>query len=324
MRIHTVPLSGYRTTIDAVCLGTAGSYGTEYLRLEPNGDWKECAITAVFARNDVSIRVSVGADLWVKVPAEVTATATTLLDEGKIVFEGLMADGRVYTCDLAFFVAGHTDTGGANAGEPTPSEMEQLILLADQAQKAAASVVADAAAGKFNGAKGEKGDRGPVGPRGEPGPQGPKGEPGPQGAQGEKGEPGAMGPRGEAGPEGPPGEIGPQGIPGENGAVFVPSVDSAGNLSWTNDRGLPNPPTVNIRGMDGLHRVVIGDTEPEGTCVIWFDTRQRKPEEILLRLGADGDTVYLIAQVDGVDHPILNTGAPAPAEEDNTYQIEII
>ena len=32
------------------------------------------------------------------------------------------------------------------------------------------------------------------------------------------------------------------------GATFTPSVDSDGNLSWTNDGGLPNPPTVNIKG----------------------------------------------------------------------------
>lgn len=318
MRIHTVPLCGYRTIMDAVCLGTAGSYGAEYLRLEPKGDWKECAITAVFARNDISIRVSVGADLWVKVPAEVTAAATTLLDAGRIVFEGLMADGRVYTSDLPFFVAGHTGAGGANAGEPTPSEMEQLILLADQAQKAAASVVADAAAGKFNGAKGERGDQGPVGPRGE---QGPQGAPGPQGVQGPQGVPGPQGEKGEPGP------AGPQGVPGEEGAVFVPSVDGEGNLSWTNDRGLPNPPTVNIRGMDGLHRMVIGDTEPETGPVLWFDTRSRQAEpdeDIILQIGGDEDEASVIVSVDGVDYPVQNLSKPTQTSDPNTLTIDII
>lgn len=41
------------------------------------------------------------------------------------------------------------------------------------------------------------------------------------------------------------------GIDGENGATFTPSVDSAGNISWTNDKGLPNPTTVNIKGPKG-------------------------------------------------------------------------
>jgi len=35
---------------------------------------------------------------------------------------------------------------------------------------------------------------------------------------------------------------------GEQGATFTPSVDSSGNISWTNDKGLPNPPTQNIMG----------------------------------------------------------------------------
>lgn len=38
---------------------------------------------------------------------------------------------------------------------------------------------------------------------------------------------------------------------GENGATFTPYVDANGNLSWTNDKGLPNPNTVNIKGEKG-------------------------------------------------------------------------
>ena len=52
----------------------------------------------------------------------------------------------------------------------------------------------------------------------------------------------------EAGPQGPQGEQGPK---GEDGATFTPSVDTAGNLSWTNNGGLSNPPTVNIKGPKG-------------------------------------------------------------------------
>lgn len=38
---------------------------------------------------------------------------------------------------------------------------------------------------------------------------------------------------------------------GEQGATYYPSVDADGNLSWTNDKGLDNPETVNIRGPQG-------------------------------------------------------------------------
>lgn len=35
---------------------------------------------------------------------------------------------------------------------------------------------------------------------------------------------------------------------GGSGATFTPSVSSAGVISWTNDKGLPNPTPVNIKG----------------------------------------------------------------------------
>lgn len=38
---------------------------------------------------------------------------------------------------------------------------------------------------------------------------------------------------------------------GENGATFTPNVSKEGVLSWTNDRDLPNPEPVNIKGKDG-------------------------------------------------------------------------
>lgn len=37
-----------------------------------------------------------------------------------------------------------------------------------------------------------------------------------------------------------------------DGATFIPSLDAEGNLSWTNNGGLTNPPTVNIRGPQGV------------------------------------------------------------------------
>ena len=40
-------------------------------------------------------------------------------------------------------------------------------------------------------------------------------------------------------------------------ATFTPSVSENGDLSWTNDKGLPNPETVNIKGEKG-------DTGPQG------------------------------------------------------------
>lgn len=41
-----------------------------------------------------------------------------------------------------------------------------------------------------------------------------------------------------------------------DGATFIPSVDTLGNISWTNDRGRENPETRNIRGPDGISPVI--------------------------------------------------------------------
>ena len=45
--------------------------------------------------------------------------------------------------------------------------------------------------------------------------------------------------------------IGSGGGSGENGATFTPSVSEAGVISWTNNKGLPNPAPVNIKGPQG-------------------------------------------------------------------------
>lgn len=61
-------------------------------------------------------------------------------------------------------------------------------------------------------------------------------------------------------PQGKTGETGAQGVQGEigpRGYTFTPAVDDAGNLSWTNDGGLPNPEEINIKGP-------IGATGPQG------------------------------------------------------------
>ncbi len=42
------------------------------------------------------------------------------------------------------------------------------------------------------------------------------------------------------------GAPGADGADGTNGATFTPHVSSNGNLSWTNNGGLPNPETVNL------------------------------------------------------------------------------
>lgn len=56
------------------------------------------------------------------------------------------------------------------------------------------------------------------------------------------------------------GGSGADGKDGEDGATFIPSVDADGNLTWTNDKGLENPTTVNIMGPQGPQ----GEQGPKG------------------------------------------------------------
>lgn len=48
------------------------------------------------------------------------------------------------------------------------------------------------------------------------------------------------------GADGTNGQNGSDGVNGKDGVTFTPSVDENANLSWTNNGGLDNPPTVNI------------------------------------------------------------------------------
>lgn len=53
---------------------------------------------------------------------------------------------------------------------------------------------------------------------------------------------------------------------GEDGATFIPSVSADGIISWTNDKDLPNPEPVNIKGDKGDkgEKGDTGDTGPQG------------------------------------------------------------
>lgn len=74
------------------------------------------------------------------------------------------------------------------------------------------------------------------------------------------------------------------GSKGEDGATFIPNVDADGNLSWTNDKGLENPETVNIKGKDGIDGDEIGliqaTPSPDGKST---------EVEILVRKGDTGE-----------------------------------
>ena len=56
------------------------------------------------------------------------------------------------------------------------------------------------------------------------------------------------------------------------GAHYTPYVDGAGNLSWTNNGGLPNPPTVNVTGKGLTITGIVATTGDLPATTNQFDT----------------------------------------------------
>ena len=75
------------------------------------------------------------------------------------------------------------------------------------------------------------------------------------------------------------------GSSGDGGATFIPSVSADGVISWTNDKGLPNPEPVNIKGVKG-DKGDKGDTGATGA------TGEQGPQGIQGPAGADGADGY--------------------------------
>lgn len=70
---------------------------------------------------------------------------------------------------------------------------------------------------------------------------------------------------------------------GKDGTTFIPFVDDEGNISWSNDGGLTNPNTVNIKGPKGNVGAVgpqgpKGDTGPQGLPGIQGEQGETGPQ----------------------------------------------
>ena len=69
------------------------------------------------------------------------------------------------------------------------------------------------------------------------------------------------------------------------GATFTPVIDEAGNLSFTNDKNLPNPPAVNLKGKTGEK----GDAPIKGTDYYTEAEKQEFAREINDSITAEGN-----------------------------------
>ena len=201
----------------------------------------------------------------------VAQTTTSSADGGSNVVTVTLSDGKTSTFTVKNGSKGSQGEKG-DKGD-TGSEGPQGVQGIQGIQGPKGDIGAD-------GAQGPKGDQGEQGPKGD---KGDKGDTGATGANGTNGKDGVSVSsvkqtttstadggtnvvtvtlsngttstfnvkNGSKGSNGTNGTNGTNGKDGTNGATFTPSVDSAGNLSWTNNGGLTNPPTVNIKGPKG-------------------------------------------------------------------------
>lgn len=187
--------------------------------------WNGYNKTAVFRNGDEKISVVLNSDSALctgenecYVPYEVIKAPCFTVS----VF-GVLGDSRATTPQVKINVWESGYGEGDLPSEPTPTEYEQLVNLANQTKQIAQSVRDDADSGAF---KGEKGDIGPQGEKGEAftyddftteqlaalkGEKGDTGDTGPQGIQGEKGDTGEQGIQGVKGDKGDKGEKGDKG-----------------------------------------------------------------------------------------------------------------
>ena len=195
-------------------------------------------------------------------------------------------------------------------------------------------------AGEFvgpQGPKGEKGEKGDKGAAGPTGPQGVKGDPGEKGDTGARGitftpvvdskgniswsndgglenpqtvnitgPQGDTGAKGDVGPQGEKGEVGGAGPKGDKGTTFIPSVDTDGNISWSNTDGIANPETVNIKGPKG-------DKGSDATVPI-------ATIEILGKIKPDGKTTFV--DEDGTLHAKGGGATITPPKPVNNPTVE--
>lgn len=87
---------------------------------------------------------------------------------------------------------------------------------------------------------------------------------------------------------------------GENGATFTPHVDSNGYLSWSNDKGLKNPETVNIKGYTPIKNVDYYDGEDGFSPII--TTKEISNGNELTILDKNGSTTIVIEDGIPVTH----------------------
>lgn len=203
------------------------SVGFEKIRFNFPDGWNGYTKKAMFKCDETTVNVFLNADDTVCTGQDECLVPNEVIKAPQFTVSvlGVKGDSRATTGEAVIKVSESGYTKGDFPDNPTPTEYEQLVNLANETKQLAQSVRYDADNGAF---KGEKGDCGPQGEKGDTGAQGV------QGIQGEKGQ------KGDKGDKGDPftytdftaeqlaelkGEKGDNGIDGEDGYTPQKGVD---------------------------------------------------------------------------------------------------
>lgn len=168
-----------------VTYGTAVADSVLFEKIHFNfpAEWDGFAKTAVFTNGETKISVVLNengklctGENECCIPHEVIKAPAFTVS----VF-GVSGDKRATTQIAQVSVKPSGYGEGATPAEPTPTEYEQMVAIANSAEQLAQSVRSDADSGAFKGDKGEqgnKGDKGDTGAVGAKGDKGDKGDPG--------------------------------------------------------------------------------------------------------------------------------------------------
>lgn len=234
---------------------------------------KECSTSG-------SARIITISDADVSIPGQMRIELRALVGDKRV-------KSAVYTATVASSLIGQAETPDS----PVADTLDKLEGALSNAQAIVAAVQTKLDNGDFVGAQGPQGPQGPKGDPGAKGETGAPGKDGAKGedgknfrvlgtyatlaalqaavtapAQGDYYNVGDAAPftiymwdaangwqsQGQLqGPTGAKGDPGVKGDTGADGATFTPAVSEAGVLSWTNNKNLTNPASVNIKGAKG-------------------------------------------------------------------------
>lgn len=133
---------------------TSGSVCSVTAEFDFDSAWGGFSRTAVFVNGETAVRVLLGNDNKCDIPFEVLKNAGFLT----IGVLGIKGAQVIPTAPIATRIAEGITTAAGEPDEPAESVYNRIVTLCQAAMEAAQSVRNDAAAGKFNGKKGDPGD----------------------------------------------------------------------------------------------------------------------------------------------------------------------